>query len=396
MDVNNNTATPKKIQELFSLIDYFDENTSHFKKYESVFKKEKEIIKKRNDLLPLDHYTKKIKDKKLLKEQEAIFKIIDDEVKKPIIKKVQQLEITNFSIAADMKALMFNKYFHTITDYVKTISSESEAKSIIEYKNKYVSFRNLTRNHNLGFSFFFSDLDELLRELFKDFRDRENLNENYFFDPRMFTLEYYKEQDKKEFQKYYNDKTKGLNADDDLKNEINKNWLDKKIHKIEQNLSDTHPNGKPKGRHLFDDPFYSSELKKFKSYLLNEYSEIQKPQQNEQSKTGYNKADKTIIRDLKDLFADNDKYTKVMQILAENRCIDENTKYWTDENGGTKGFLASLIKHLHTKKYLTRKPNNDEVKAICKKTFGLKVSTRTVAGAKQNDYKFNFIPPNDT
>lgn len=308
MDVNNNTATPKKIQELFCLIDYFDENIPHFKKCESVFEKEKEIIKQRNELLPLDHYTKKIKDKKLLKEQEAIFKIIDDEVKKPIIKKVQQLEITNFSSAADMKALMFNKYFHTITDYVETISSESEAKSIIEFKNKYVSFRNLTRNHNLGFSFFFIGLDELLRELFKDFRDRENLNENYFFDPRMFTLEYYKEQDKKEFQKYYNDKTKGLNADDDLKNEINKNWLDKKIHKIEQTLSSTHPNGKPKGRHLFDDPFYSSELKKFKSYLLSEYSEIQKPQQKQE-------VEKEIT--LKDFFADDVKDDTIKKLQDE-------------------------------------------------------------------------------
>lgn len=70
MDVNsNNTATPKKIKNLFSLIDYFDENKTEFIKYNTVFLKNEAIIKQMADLKPLDHYTKRLRYNELEKKK---------------------------------------------------------------------------------------------------------------------------------------------------------------------------------------------------------------------------------------------------------------------------------------------------------------------------------------
>lgn len=98
---------------------------------------------------------------------------------------------------------------------------------------------------------------------------------------------------------------------------------------------------------------------------------------------------------LKKLFEDPEKYTKIMQILIEKKHIDKQTHYWIDEKKGNKSFLASLVKHLHTKKHLRRKPTNIEVLAICKYTFGVDISIDTIKTAKQNDHDFNFLLQNE-
>ncbi|MGO3689344.1 MAG: hypothetical protein ACTJF0_02720 [Psychroflexus halocasei] len=230
MDVKENYKTPDKIQDLLNLIDFLDENKTEFIKYNTVFLKNEAISKKMADLIPLDHYKKRLKHNELKKETIENYKIINENIKKPIKQKVQQLEITSFSDAADMKSLMFNKYFHDITDYVKAISSESEAEYLNDYKNKYLAFRtNETYKHNFWFGFFFDALDELLTELFKEFKDADNFTELCFFEPRLREVSKWTNKD------YYNHylKTKRFfdfsllpkqgNKDfDELKDQLNK------------------------------------------------------------------------------------------------------------------------------------------------------------------------------
>lgn len=97
------------------------------------------------------------------------------------------------------------------------------------------------------------------------------------------------------------------------------------------------------------------------------------------------------IDNLKDLFIDSEKYTEVMQFLIDKKLINPDTYYSIDEEKGNKGYLSSLIKNLYTKRYLIKNPNTPEIQNICLNTFGKKIGTRTIAGAKQNDFDFAFI-----
>lgn len=136
------------------------------------------------------------------------------------------------------------------------------------------------------------------------------------------------------------------------------------------------------------------ELNLFESYLNDLENRILEPQQTDQPQQ---EAKKPIISDLKSLFTDIDKYTEVMQILADNGYIYKETGYWIDKDKGYKSFLASLLKkHLYAKRYLKRNPNNNEVVLICKNTFGVELGIDTVKTADVNITQYNFIPSNGT
>jgi len=98
------------------------------------------------------------------------------------------------------------------------------------------------------------------------------------------------------------------------------------------------------------------------------------------------------------LFQDVSKYKKIMNILADKSLIEHNTELWKDEGKGSKGYLVSLIKNLHLKQYFKedKKPSNEQIKVICKNTFGIEISIETIKRIRENSFDFQFIPYSST
>jgi hypothetical protein len=92
------------------------------------------------------------------------------------------------------------------------------------------------------------------------------------------------------------------------------------------------------------------------------------------------------------------KYKIIMDLLVEKDYCQAHTYIWKDENNGKKGFLAAVIKYLHTQGYYkkNRQPSNDQIKEIALNTFGLKISIDTVKKSKLDQYDVSFIPVSTT
>ena len=108
------------------------------------------------------------------------------------------------------------------------------------------------------------------------------------------------------------------------------------------------------------------------------------------------KSENQIVEDssiqLSDLFQNNESYEKIMDILVNKGHCQPITFIWKDEKKGSKSILASLIKNLHAKGYLTEKPSNDLILGIAKNTFGIDLKIDTVKQSKADKYIFKYIP----
>jgi len=103
---------------------------------------------------------------------------------------------------------------------------------------------------------------------------------------------------------------------------------------------------------------------------------------------------KAPLPDRLDLIFDSvAKYKAVMEILVDQNLIHPNTYFVKDEGKGIKGYLPALIKDLHGKGYFNVRPTNEQIKEICRNTFGMDVSLSTVKHSKSEDFPFGFIPP---
>ena len=94
------------------------------------------------------------------------------------------------------------------------------------------------------------------------------------------------------------------------------------------------------------------------------------------------------------LFEHISKYNEIMEILVSEKLIQPNTYIWIDEKKGNKALLVALIKDLHAKKYYkkNKRPTNEQIKKICRNSFGWEISIDTVKHAKATDFDLTFIP----
>lgn len=101
---------------------------------------------------------------------------------------------------------------------------------------------------------------------------------------------------------------------------------------------------------------------------------------------------KEIVTTFPNLFISEEKYQEIMSVLVKEKFCQEVTFIWKDSKKGTKSFLASLIKHLHSKGYYIKYPTNDEVLLVAKNSFMCDLGIDTVKRAKIDSYNFDFIP----
>lgn len=167
---------PEKIQALFNFIDYLDKKKSQYiEKYIPLCDELKNLKEQRSELRPNENYISKQKYDKIQNEIEEKFTPILSDIYNPITNKLKEL-----GICSDDETYLniWNNNISAISEFKINFSPEDIPK-VIEYKQKYLSFRTETNTDFLCLSFVFHSLDETLKELFDFFKDT---NDNEFQD----------------------------------------------------------------------------------------------------------------------------------------------------------------------------------------------------------------------
>ncbi len=94
------------------------------------------------------------------------------------------------------------------------------------------------------------------------------------------------------------------------------------------------------------------------------------------------------------LFESISKYKTIMELLVSKKYVSPHTYVWMDDTKGNKGYLAALVKDLHGKGYYKdkKRPSNEQIKKICKESFGWEVGIDTIKKVKAKNFDFKFIP----
>lgn len=168
---------PKRIQSLFEFIDFLDKNKNEYiKKFIPLCNELEELDKHRSSLKPHENYKDKQSYDIVQKEIKEKFEPITENIYKPITNKLLELGIWS---GDDVFTSIWNNNASEIMDFKRNFSEE-DAKQVFHYKQKYLSFRTETNSDFLCLSFVFSNLDEILKELFDFFKDtKENEFENF-------------------------------------------------------------------------------------------------------------------------------------------------------------------------------------------------------------------------
>lgn len=165
---------PKKIQALFDFIDYLNKNKREYiEKYIPLCNELKILSKQREELNPKSNYIDKQEYNKIQAQIFEKFSPITLNIYNPITSKLRELEIWN---GDNTYSSIWNNNSSAIYDFKDNFKTE-DVLQIMEYKQKYLSFRRETNTDFLCLTFVFHYLDEILKELFDFFKVT---NENEF------------------------------------------------------------------------------------------------------------------------------------------------------------------------------------------------------------------------
>lgn len=165
---------PPKIQALVDFIDYLDNNKKEYiEKYIPLCDELDVLDKQRRKLKPNNNYKDKQEYDKIQKIIENKFEPITTNIHTPILNFLKEKEIWS---GDNVYASIWNNNISVISEFKRNFDSE-DVDQIIKYKRMYLTFRAETKTSFLGLSFVFSNLDEILKELFDFFKDT---NENEF------------------------------------------------------------------------------------------------------------------------------------------------------------------------------------------------------------------------
>jgi hypothetical protein len=165
---------PHTIQALFDFIDYLDNNKREYiEKYIPLCKELENLDNQRNDLKPNENYIDKQQYDNIQNKIKEKFSPITSNIYIPISNKLRELEIWS---GDETFSSIWNNNSSTISNFKRGFTSE-DVLVVMQYKQKYFSFRTETNSDFLCLSFAFRNLDEILKELFDFFKDT---NENEF------------------------------------------------------------------------------------------------------------------------------------------------------------------------------------------------------------------------
>lgn len=165
---------PQKIQALFDFIDYLDRNKiEYIEKYIPLCNELNNLATQRAKLNPNKNYIDKQRYDKIQNQITEKFQPITQNIYIPVLNKLRELEIW---AGDDVFTSIWNSNISAISDFKKNFTPE-DVLQVINYKQKYLSFRIDTNTNFLCLQFVLQNLDEILKELFDFFKDT---NENKF------------------------------------------------------------------------------------------------------------------------------------------------------------------------------------------------------------------------
>lgn len=161
---------PQEIQALFDFIDYLDGNKADYiKKYIPLCNELSNLDLQRSKLNPKKNYIDKQKYDNIQNEISEKFQPITQNIYIPVLNKLRELEIWD---GDEVFTSIWNKNASVIYDFKEHFTSE-DADKVKLYKQKYLGFRKETNSNFLCLQFVFSNLDEILKELFDFFKDTD-------------------------------------------------------------------------------------------------------------------------------------------------------------------------------------------------------------------------------
>jgi len=163
---------PKKIIALFEFIDYLDMNKREYiEKYIPLCNELNILDNQRKKLKPHENYIDKQQYDIIQNQIEQKFLPITSDIFTPITNKLRELEIWSGDV---VYSSIWNNNISVISDFKRDFTSE-DVDHLMQYKQKYLSFRTETNTDFLCLSFVFHNIDEILKELFNFFKDsKEN------------------------------------------------------------------------------------------------------------------------------------------------------------------------------------------------------------------------------
>jgi hypothetical protein len=167
----------KRVQALFDFIDYLNLNKDFFKSKVVEFKKLEQLKVERDNFNPDKTFKERIEYNKLDKILKETFDKLNEDVITPFFAKVNDTNICDYN----KLETLYNWNISEIND-LKVNFTDNDIPVILEYKEKYLNFRRET-NYHFFHSFFFNDLDEILKILFDFFKETQ-INEFESFETK--------------------------------------------------------------------------------------------------------------------------------------------------------------------------------------------------------------------
>jgi hypothetical protein len=158
-----------KIKALFQFIEFLYSNIENFKSNDELIKELELLGIERQKVSSKKTFNDKLKYDEVQAEIETKFKILQDNTATRIKAKAIELNVCNFD-----NNHLFGWYgVQTDIRELKENFTESDLPEIFEHKRKYIEYRTNSHKSFLSLSFFFNDLDEILKELFGFFNESE-------------------------------------------------------------------------------------------------------------------------------------------------------------------------------------------------------------------------------
>ena len=159
---------PEQIQALFEFIDYLDTiKTELIKKYIPLCEELNNLDIQRSKLKPKNNYIDKQRYDDIQKEIKEKFEPITENIYVPVLNKLKELKIWS---GDDVFTSIWNNNMSAVHDLRENFTSDDLIK-INNYKQKYLSFRTETNSNFCCLQIVFSNLDDVLKELFDFFKD---------------------------------------------------------------------------------------------------------------------------------------------------------------------------------------------------------------------------------
>jgi len=160
-----------RIKALFNFIEFLHSNINNFKGYDILINELYSLDIERNNVSAKKTFTDKLKYDEVQAKIKTKFEIINDNIIQVIKDKSNELNICDWNETNTL----WNCNILEISELKENFSA-NDIPEILKYKNKYLEFRTNT-NCDYFQTFFFSDLDKILKVLFDFFKES---NENEF------------------------------------------------------------------------------------------------------------------------------------------------------------------------------------------------------------------------